>query len=502
VSEDFIGILLSRIAERADRETVSSDRLRLSGHEFLGLIEYAAEAMSGDLGIAAGDVVGIRTFHGPIGLVIRYAAFSLGAIVFHIPDVGSSRQQAVIDAAAPSIIVTDGAAVPGASGSANSVPIKTLPALHNVGSRDKGIARSGTSRPRYEPKDVALLVPSGGTTSVPKITYRTAQTLSAALPGHDPDLRRLVTTHLAYFAGVGCDTALGAGGSVFFASGKPAATEIVRLIASEQITHMFMVEPALGKFVAELCRDRPSDLNQATTTLRELWHMGSNAPAQLRTRAHEWLGDKVIHSYGASEVGAVTSTAREPFDPQSTGRTVPGAEYRIIAADGREALAGAVGTIEAKTAFMGGGYWKNGTTHPFTEWFRSNDEGYIDSDGRLVVTGRNSDLIGGTVMPAAIEDVVYRLSEAIEYVAVTPDIAPVSATSVDATVFIQSEQFYLHQLAHDTLARRFPALQLAVVVTPAIPLTEQGKPNRLALAETRPTRGVQWGRMTATRRRR
>jgi acyl-CoA synthetase (AMP-forming)/AMP-acid ligase II len=141
-----------------------------------------------------------------------------------------------------------------------------------------------------------------------------------------------------------------------------------------------------------------------------------------------------------------------------------------------------VGTIEAKTPFMGGGYWKGGHKDPFNEWFRSNDQGYVDSDGRLVVTGRNSDLIGGTIMPAAIEDVVYRLSDAIEYVTV----APLSATNVDATVFIQSEQIYLHQLAHYTLARHFPALQLEVVVIPAIPLTEQGKPNRLALAGTRP----------------
>jgi hypothetical protein len=88
LSEDFISRLLSRIAERADRETVSSDRLRLSGYEFLGLIEYAAEAMSDDLGIAAGDVVGIRTLQGPIGLVIRYAAFTLGAIVFSHPRCG------------------------------------------------------------------------------------------------------------------------------------------------------------------------------------------------------------------------------------------------------------------------------------------------------------------------------------------------------------------------------------------------------------------------------
>jgi hypothetical protein len=66
VSEDFIGKLLSRIAGRADRETVSSDGLRLSGYEFRGLVEYAAEVMRGDLGISAGEVVGIRTFQGQL----------------------------------------------------------------------------------------------------------------------------------------------------------------------------------------------------------------------------------------------------------------------------------------------------------------------------------------------------------------------------------------------------------------------------------------------------
>ena len=119
-----------------------------------------------------------------------------------------------------------------------------------------------------------------------------------------------------------------------------------------------------------------------------------------------------------------------------------------------------VGIIEAKTPFMGGGYWKSGTRQPFHEWFIGNDQGYFDSDGRLVVTGRNSDLITGAVMLTAIEDAAYRLSDSVEYVTVTPG----SGENFDATVFIQSAQFHLHQLARDTLARHFPTLQLAVVV--------------------------------------
>jgi hypothetical protein len=85
-----------------------------------------------------------------------------------------------------------------------------------------------------------------------------------------------------------------------------------------------------------------------------------------------------------------------------------------------------------------------------------------------------------------VADIVYRLSETIEYVAVTPDVASGSVACIDATVFIQSDQFHLHQLAQDTLAQRFTTLDLAVVVLPAIPLTEQGKPDRLALAKSHP----------------
>jgi hypothetical protein len=93
----------------------------------------------------------------------------------------------------------------------------------------------------------------------------------------------------------------------------------------------------------------------------------------------------------------------------------------------------------------------------------------------------DSDRIGGAVMPTAIEDAAYCISEDVEYVTVMPG----SDTKIDATVFIQSEQFHLHQLAQDMLAQHFPTLHLAVVVLSAIPLTEQGKPNRLALSETR-----------------
>ena len=178
----------------------------------------------------------------------------------------------------------------------------------------------------------------------------------------------------------------------------------------------------------------------------------------------------------------MTSTVGQPFDPQSTGPVLPRAQCRIIAADGREAPAGVAGTIEAKAPFMGGGYWKNGITQPFDGWFRSNDQGYLDPEGRLVVTGRNSDLIGG-VMPAAIEDAAYRISGPVEYVTVLPG----ASTDIDATVFIQSDRSHIQQLARDTLAQEFPTLRLAVAVLPAIPLTEQGKPNRLQLTENPPS---------------
>jgi hypothetical protein len=67
VSGDFIGALLSRVTQRADQETVSTDAVKLSGYEFRGLVESTAEVMAGDLGISRGDAVATRTFPTPFG---------------------------------------------------------------------------------------------------------------------------------------------------------------------------------------------------------------------------------------------------------------------------------------------------------------------------------------------------------------------------------------------------------------------------------------------------
>jgi hypothetical protein len=58
VSGDFIGALLSRVSQRADQETVSSDTVRLSGYEFCGPVESTAEAMAGTEGTGTDRVNG------------------------------------------------------------------------------------------------------------------------------------------------------------------------------------------------------------------------------------------------------------------------------------------------------------------------------------------------------------------------------------------------------------------------------------------------------------
>ncbi|PYH35612.1 thioesterase domain protein [Aspergillus neoniger CBS 115656] len=99
------------------------------------------------------------------------------------------------------------------------------------------------------------------------------------------------------------------------------------------------------------------------------------------------------------------------------GRCVTGVEARIvsIATDSILACPGEVGHLELKGPLVFSGYYNNqtATSEAFSpdSWFRTGDTGYIDTDGRINLSGRTKELItvnGVKYVPqqleAAIED--------------------------------------------------------------------------------------------------
>jgi long-chain acyl-CoA synthetase len=119
-------------------------------------------------------------------------------------------------------------------------------------------------------------------------------------------------------------------------------------------------------------------------------------------QAWEDLGVVVIQGYGSTECGFATCTTREDHGLGTVGRSVPPVEVRL--ADDGEIL------VRGPNVFRG--YWHDeaATAAALSPegWYRTGDIGRFDADGRLVLMGRNKDIIvlpnGFNVYPEDIEN--------------------------------------------------------------------------------------------------
>jgi amino acid adenylation domain-containing protein len=114
-----------------------------------------------------------------------------------------------------------------------------------------------------------------------------------------------------------------------------------------------------------------------------------------------------MNFYGSTEtlsvaVNPVTSPDAEGILP--VGRLFPGVTLRLVAEDGREAMAGETGEIFVQSPMLSVGYYRDAerTQASFVSdplglapgiWFRTGDYGVLDEDGMLSVLGRTDTMI-------------------------------------------------------------------------------------------------------------
>lgn len=127
--------------------------------------------------------------------------------------------------------------------------------------------------------------------------------------------------------------------------------------------------------------------------------------APLNSEIAEWFnaaGIVIVEGYGLTESTAGAFVAR-PIDNKfgTVGRPLPGSEARI----------GDEGEIQLRGPHIMSGYnnLPEASQEAFTAdgWFRTGDQGSIDADGFLTITGRLKDMIktsgGKIVVPGAVE---------------------------------------------------------------------------------------------------
>jgi acyl-CoA synthetase (AMP-forming)/AMP-acid ligase II len=138
---------------------------------------------------------------------------------------------------------------------------------------------------------------------------------------------------------------------------------------------------------------------------------GSALPGELAIEWMDRFGDTIYNLYGSTEIGF--ATVANPRDlravPGTAGRPFHGTAVRIFDEAGREAPRGEVGRIFVGNEMAFEGYTGGGGKEAIEGLLSSGDVGHIDAEGRLIVDGRDDEMIvsgGENVFPREVEDLL------------------------------------------------------------------------------------------------
>jgi acyl-CoA synthetase (AMP-forming)/AMP-acid ligase II len=148
--------------------------------------------------------------------------------------------------------------------------------------------------------------------------------------------------------------------------------------------------------------------------LRLLIGGGAAKPANMQRDARQVLGVDVVSGYGLTECPAlVLNHSGDPDDVLATdGRTMIGAEMRIVRLDGVVADPNQDGEIQVRGDMLFLGYLDESLDADALTadgWLRTGDLGRMDERGQLTVTGRLKDIIirkGENISAKEVEDVL------------------------------------------------------------------------------------------------
>ena len=125
------------------------------------------------------------------------------------------------------------------------------------------------------------------------------------------------------------------------------AEELLRLIEERRITHLHMVPIMFNRLLKlpEEVRNR-YDLS----SLKFVVHAAAPVAPAIKRQMIEWWGPVIYEYYGSTETLAVVFCDSEEWlaHPGTVGKPLPGADIRILDAEGRELPQGEIGEVVSK----------------------------------------------------------------------------------------------------------------------------------------------------------
>jgi carnitine-CoA ligase len=197
------------------------------------------------------------------------------------------------------------------------------------------------------------------------------------------------------------------------------------VVRDHNVTVLF----GIASIASLLLKAPPSDLDRRHQ-VRLAIHVG--IPAPLHAELVERWGVPWVEAYGLTETGVIVGTpvdrAGEMVGSGSIGLPCPGADVRILDADGAEVRADQPGEIAVRAPGLMRGYLNrpDATEEAFRgNWLHTGDLGRQDENGWLYFLGRMKDIIrrsGENIAAAEVENVLRSHPKVLEVAAVpAPD---------------------------------------------------------------------------------
>jgi oxalate---CoA ligase len=269
-----------------------------------------------------------------------------------------------------------------------------------------------------QPGDEALVLHTSGTTARPKMVPLTHSNLAAtidniiatlALTPRDRCLNVMPLFHVNGMIGV-VFASLAAGASVVCAPGfyAPHFFEWCREFAPT----WYSAVPAMHQSILARTREHPEWA--ASSTFRFIRSGAAPLAPVLMAELERVFQVPVIEGYGLTETAQQVSVNPLPPCERKPGSVgIPGqTEIGIIGEDGELLGTGQTGEIVARGPAVMTGYANNPIANResfINGWFRTGDQGRLDADGYLYVTGRIKEIInrgGQKISPSEIDEVI------------------------------------------------------------------------------------------------
>jgi long-chain acyl-CoA synthetase len=285
-----------------------------------------------------------------------------------------------------------------------------------------------TESPAIRPEeDVAVMVPTGGTTASPKAVQLTHRNLIAnafqlrELTGGEDGCESLLSV-LPFFHAYGLTvcllTAWVKAGTIHILP-RYETRAVLNLIARERIDLLALVPAMIGALNAEL-KKRPIDLS----FVRAVTSGASALPPAARAEFEGHGIRDLLEGYGLSEASPVTHVNRLGAlnRPGTVGQPLPDTEAKVVDQETgtREMPDGEAGELVVRGPQVMKGYFQNPEATAAAlrgGWLYTGDLATRDRDGYYTLVDRKKDIIktsGFLVFPAEVEEVIARFPEVAE----------------------------------------------------------------------------------------